>query len=302
MNMTRVIGITLGNKSVERILDRHQNVLWQKAVVVDDRTYRDSMFHIYADENALGIFKVNGALTNVPELELCEVRKSDYLDPNKDVTIGSILSDDNNWIPLGLDEDFRITDDTVLYIRNRNSYFSESASKYISLSVDVNFCTNGDISSLINYGNIKQYMFCSLFRGSSIITPPTLPAITLAQSCYSNMFYNCTSLTTAPTLPATTLASYCYYSMFYRCTSLVTAPTLPATTLESNCYSYMFGNCTSLNYVKAMFTTTPDTAYTNNWLNNVAVNGTFVKNANATWNVTGVNGVPSGWTIETVTP
>jgi len=31
----------------------------------------------------------------------------------------------------------------------------------------------------------------------------------------------------------------------------------------------------------------------------VAATGTFVKNSSATWNVTGVNGVPSGWTIET---
>ena len=27
--------------------------------------------------------------------------------------------------------------------------------------------------------------------------------------------------------------------------------------------------------------------------------GTFVKNSAATWNVTGVNGIPSGWTITT---
>ena len=75
--------------------------------------------------------------------------------------------------------------------------------------------------------------------------------------------------------------------------------TLPATTLASNCYNSMFYGCTGLKYVKAMFTTTPTSTYTKNWVNNVGATGTFVKNASATWNVTGDNGVPSGWTVET---
>ena len=34
------------------------------------------------------------------------------------------------------------------------------------------------------------------------------------------MFYGCTSLTQAPKLPATTLADWCYFQMFNGCTSL----------------------------------------------------------------------------------
>jgi hypothetical protein len=63
----------------------------------------------------------------------------------------------------------------------------------------------------------------------------------------------------------------------------------------------MFLGCTRLNYIKAMFTTTPSATYTSNWVLNVSSTGTFVKNSAATWNVSGVNGVPSGWTIETAT-
>lgn len=59
----------------------------------------------------------------------------------------------------------------------------------------------------------------------------------------------------------------------------------------------MFQDCTSLNYIKANFTTTPSSTYTNNWVNNVAPTGTFVKNHNASWDVTGNNGVPTGWTV-----
>ena len=87
--------------------------------------------------------------------------------------------------------------------------------------------------------------------------------------------------------------------MFKGCTSLVTAPILLATTLADFCYGNMFNGCTSLNYIKAMFTTKPSSSYTSNWVNGVASSGTFVKNSAATWNVTGVNGVPSGWTVVT---
>ena len=113
------------------------------------------------------------------------------------------------------------------------------------------------------------------------------------------MFKNCTGLTNAPELPATTLANYCYSYMFSGCTGLTTAPELPATTLTDSCYSYMFRGCTSLNYIKAMFLTTPSSSYTENWTNNVSSTGTFVKNASASWDVTGVNGIPKNWTVET---
>jgi len=68
--------------------------------------------------------------------------------------------------------------------------------------------------------------------------------------------------------------------------------------LTSYCYQGMFGDCTSLNYIKAMFTTTPSTTYTRDWVNGVASSGTFVKNSAATWNVSGVNGIPNGWTVQ----
>ena len=133
---------------------------------------------------------------------------------------------------------------------------------------------------------------------TSLATAPELPATTLANYCYYQMFYGCTALTTAPSvLPATTLAAYCYYNMFDGCTSLTTAPELPAETLVDYCYAGMFYNCASLNYIKAMFTTRPTSTYTKNWVSGVASSGTFVKNSSATWNVTGVNGIPEGWTV-----
>ena len=142
--------------------------------------------------------------------------------------------------------------------------------------------------------------YYSMFEGcTNLTTAPELPAETLAIVCYRSMFQGCTSLTTAPQLPAETLADSCYEYMFADCTSLTTAPELPAETLESSCYKYMFYGCTNLNYIKAMFIITPSAYYTQDWVNGVSATGTFVKNSAASWTTTGVNGVPSGWTIET---
>ena len=95
----------------------------------------------------------------------------------------------------------------------------------------------------------QAYQFYTLFNSATKIVDASglaLPATTLANYCYSNMFSGCTSLVSAPALPATTLANNCYNQMFLGCTSLVSAPALPATTLANNCYDYMFRDCASL--------------------------------------------------------
>lgn len=227
------------------------------------------------------------------------------------------------------------TGDTVLFKGTNTSYASSPTNYYNYFTSTCDFEVSGNIMSLIYGDNFigqttltAAYTFNRLFLSCSkllsvdnLILPattltdrcymrlfndctgltkgPVLPATTLVNGCYLAMFYGCTGLTQAPKLPATTLVSSCYGNMFYSCTSLTTAPELPATTLVTGCYDQMFWGCTNLNYVKAMFTTTPGTSYTPNWLSGVAATGTFVKNSAATWNVTGVNGIPTGWTIET---
>ena len=162
-------------------------------------------------------------------------------------------------------------------------------------------CISLTIAPELPATTLASSCYSSMFQGcTSLITAPQLPATTLTNGCYNGMFAVCTSLTTAPELPATTLASSCYGNMFADCTSLITAPQLPATTLTNGCYNGMFYNCTSLNYIKAMFTTTPSISYTSNWVKNVSASGTFVKNSAATWDVTGINGIPSGWTVENI--
>jgi len=177
--------------------------------------------------------------------------------------------------------------------------FSENSSaQFIALFINSKIT---DASNLIlPVITLTNNCYLNMFNScTNLIAAPELPASTLAIGCYASMFSNCTSLTTAPELPATTLAANCYNGMFGSCTSLVNAPELPAITLANGCYSGMFGACRSLNYVKAMFTTTPSSSYTGSWLTGVSSTGTFVKNSAATWNVTGNNGIPTGWTVET---
>ena len=161
-----------------------------------------------------------------------------------------------------------------------------------------NGCTSLTTAPELPATTLASHCYQAMFSGcTSLTTAPELPATTLAMDCYTYMFNGCTSLTTAPELPATTLVDSCYSSMFLNCTSLTTAPVLPATTLVNRCYSYMFKGCTKLNYIKAMFTTTPSTTYTSDWVSGVSSTGTFVKNSAARWNVTGNSGIPTGWTV-----
>jgi hypothetical protein len=161
-------------------------------------------------------------------------------------------------------------------------------------------CTSLETAPALQATTLAQSCYALMFWNcTSLVNAPQLPATTLVYHCYAGMFDGCTSLETAPQLPATTLAEECYNGMFKGCTSLTTAPVLPATTLAENCYNSMFNNCTSLNYIKAMFTTTPSATYTAWWVEGVSSSGTFVKNSAATWDVSGSNGIPSGWTIQT---
>ena len=195
-------------------------------------------------------------------------------------------------------------------------YLDENDEKIIGsfFSSTCEFDAKGNVMSLLYGDDFKgettieeDYAFCYLFSDynevkiCSIVNARnlSLPATTLTDFCYYSMFIGCTSLTEAPHLPATILKCCCYNGMFLGCTNLTTAPELPATTLASGCYRYMFQDCANLNYIKAMFTTTPSIDYTSNWVNGVSATGTFVKNSAASWNVSGVNGIPTGWTVET---
>lgn len=186
-------------------------------------------------------------------------------------------------------------------LRNSCYYGMFSGTNVLPDCSNINFSS----STVVASGGLKGLFYRTKVTDSDLrsILPINsngkyyLPTTTLASNCYSDMFYDCTFLITAPELPATILAHNCYYRMFEKSTGLTTAPELPAKTLVSSCYARMFYGCSKLNYIKALFTTTPSSSYTSNWVSGVASSGTFVKNIDATWDVAGTNGIPSGWSV-----
>ena len=139
------------------------------------------------------------------------------------------------------------------------------------------------------YGNVM-----SLVYGDNFINQETMDNFQFL----SLFAFNATLISAENlVLPATTLANGCYYNMFYGCTSLTTAPELPATTLANGCYAWMFYKCTSLNYIKCLATNISASDCTLGWVNNVSSTGTFVKAASMNdWTI-GENGIPNGWTV-----
>ena len=147
------------------------------------------------------------------------------------------------------------TNENPLYICGDNpNGFSYNNDQYSSFSTSGSPChIEGSVMSLLSFNREltkipREFCFINLFSTfcPNLVSAPDLPATTLMQACYYNMFSGCTSLVTAPELPATAVYNYCYWSMFKGCTSLVNAPELPATTLGPSCYYDMFNGCTSL--------------------------------------------------------
>ena len=280
MRIDKNTTIRLGNRNIVKI-KKGDVVIWQKTtepVEGPDYFYIESL----GDANTISVKnKGNGNTDNVtPTLEY-STDKNTWNTITFDWTSGTHTTE----LPVKLNTGEK------MYFRNDTRKFSNSSSKCITFSSTVSSNVGGDIRTLSNYLDVnsettpQSNMFYGLFNGNknivdasnlrlsytsladycyyqlfygctSLVTAPELSATTLASSCCRSMFEGCTSLTTAPALPPTTLADYCYANMFQGCTSLTSTPILPATTLVSDCYSYMFYGCTSLTIAPELPATT----------------------------------------------
>ena len=99
-------------------------------------------------------------------------------------------------------------------------------------------------------------------------------------------------------LPATTLTEGCYDNMFNGCKGIEKAPELPAPKLEKNCYREMFYDCSKLNYVKCLATDISAEDCTKNWLGKAGTEATGEKvlETLVPMEPNSDDGVPSGWT------
>lgn len=137
------------------------------------------------------------------------------------------------------------------------------------------------------YGNVMSLIYGDDFLGKSEVPNGT----------FRYLFDGWTNLMDVSNLilPGETLGQACYDKMFRGCVNIEKAPYLPAERIGDGAYSVMFSGCTALNYIKCL-ATNPSNTRTPNWVAGVSPTGTFVKKAGVNWS-TGVNGIPSGWTV-----
>ena len=197
------------------------------------------------------------------------------------------------------------------YFRAKTDAWGNNSNNYGNyIQCSEQFKVGGNIMSLL-YGDTFNGQtefpsgtfrnFAGLFRNNTNLVSASnllLPATTANSSCFGYMFQGCTGLTDTPKLPATTLASGCYREMFDGCTSLTETPELPATTLSQYCYRNMFSDCTNLTKVTTYASNISATSCLQDWLSGVSATGDFYNLGGATY-PSGVNGIPTGWTIHT---
>ncbi|MBR4441367.1 MAG: T9SS type A sorting domain-containing protein [Bacteroidales bacterium] len=245
--------------------------------------------------------------------------------------------DKTNWSTLAYNQVIEMDEDMRIYLRGDNpSGFSTSDKDYRYFVMTGSFHGSGSVMSLIDpdcqskkipcdWCFTRLFLSCTalegapmlpattltnncynnMFSSSGIMVMPELPAMTLKESCYWGMFYNCASLTIAKDLPATTLLPSCYRSMFKQCTSLENAPYLPAEEGAYDCYLDMFNGCTSLKYLKVALKAwdkngeRSQEGSTWNWVIGVAAEGKFFCPESLSWVTTtsydNRSRVPSGW-------
>ena len=230
----------------------------------------------------------------------------------------SLNGGEKTAVPGGSGSDISVkAGDIIEFYGNGSSYYN-MGSDHTSIGGTAEVKVYGNIMSLLSETNFAtattltaEQTFRELFRSYSKLTDASgllLPAMTLTNNCYYEMFYSCSGMTAAPAeLPAETLASSCYYEMFSSCSKLTTAPVLPATSLVSNCYRSMFSYCSKLSSVTCLATSGIDSNNsTYNWMlsagSQAAGDKTFTADKTAEWPNTG-NGIPSGWTrVDYVAP
>ena len=98
-------------------------------------------------------------------------------------------------------------------------------------------------------------------------------------------------------LPATTLTEGCYQDMFNGCKGIEKAPELPAPKLEKNCYQEMFYDCAKLNHVKCLATDIKAENSTKDWLGKAGTEASApVLETKVDMKANSDDGVPTSWT------
>ncbi len=123
------------------------------------------------------------------------------------------------------------------------------------------FDISGNIMTLLDYATaatnktVGNNAFTGLFaylstdtnnNNNNIVSAPTLPATTIGDSAYKEMFSKCSSLKSAPSLAFESVGSYACESMFNGCTALEGVPSFTFTSISVGCFKLMFNGCSNL--------------------------------------------------------
>ena len=247
----------------------------------DEDLANNVIYRVYGMPGPIFMEKNNDTPTPEPPTPGPDYSEPFYINVRGAVTLEAtsglqMSTDKTNW-----------TDTTATTLSSGKTYFRVASDQEVPLKPNWTEKSNsdydigGNINSLVKTSfenDTTCYSFSSYFNGKAKLKNAgnlILPAMTLVDHCYDQMFANCTLLTTSPKLPAITLAD--------------------------SCYSNMFNGCTNLNYIKCLATNKTTSEYTNYWVYGVAATGTFVKDTNMSDWTTGVNGIPEGWTVENAT-
>lgn len=157
-------------------------------------------------------------------------------------------------------------------------------------------CTGLTLAPDIPFTNIDEAGCSYMFYGcSTLTTAPAFRFETVAKNACSSMFARCSALNyiNSDSLPAMTLAESCYESMFDSCSALTKGPVLPAKKLVSNCYKKMWYICSNLNEIHCYCTDTLGSTYSSSWVMSVASSGTFYQTVS--YVATSTSARPTGW-------
>lgn len=174
----------------------------------------------------------------------------------------------STWTTWNVSTTLSFGNGTDLYIRGSNTILARNGTNYVHFNFSTAspvYCS-GNVMHLYDYTqDLTSFPVDSSSRGlkymfancTQLVTCPSLPATTLINNAYSHMFEGCTSLTTLPNLHAGTvsLAISCYVNMFNGC-SLIK---LSETQTGEYQYSYDVLGIYDSSYATGMFTNTGGT-------------------------------------------
>ena len=172
---------------------------------------------------------------------------------------------------------------------------------YAKSPYTTDYVTNITVTNLCEiYGNVNSLLDEDDFGEITTIPAPYAFGGLFANNDYDpeETYYLLVNGAYPIALPATTLTEGCYADMFKNCNELNIAPDLPAPTLVKNCYAYMFYGCKKLTWVSCLATDISAQDCTTNWLYGVAELGTLEKaESMEDWPTDSPDGLPEGWSF-----